>query len=260
MRSNYGYNPMGSQGVGGQYGTQQGNLGRYRPPTMNGSGGWNDSGGYAYNLPNAYGSTGLGYMSGLGNMFNPWQGNMNPQMNYGGGSSFQQMLQQLYQRMPVGQQQQQPGMGEGGLYFPGGSSYNQDRPYSHDFGNQSPTQNMDIRGSLGWNPYDPNSPRYIGPPPGPQTPGIGRDNRMNPGGGANIGRGRYPQNPRAAGGAPNPQMVPGSAPSVGGTGGGGISRPGGGMSGGIAAPSPVGGVTNAPPQQPRLWWGGNGGG
>lgn len=96
MRSNFGYNPMGSQGVGGQYGTQQGNLGRYRPPTMNGNGGWNDSGGYAYNLPNAYGSTGLGYMSGLGNMFSPWQGNMNPQMNYGGGSSFQDMLQGLY--------------------------------------------------------------------------------------------------------------------------------------------------------------------
>lgn len=91
MRSNFGYNPMGSQGVGGQYGTQQGNLGRYRPPTMNGNGGWNDSGGYAYNLPNAYGSTGLGYMSGLGNMFSPWQGNMNPQMNYGGGYSFQDM-------------------------------------------------------------------------------------------------------------------------------------------------------------------------
>jgi hypothetical protein len=70
--------------------------------------------------------------------------------------------------------------------------------------------------------------------------------------------GRYPENPRVGGVAPNPQMVPGSAPSVGGAGG--ISRPGGGVGAGTVAPSPVGGVTNAPPQQPRLWWGGNGGG
>lgn len=208
MRSNYGYNPMGSQGVGGQYGTQQGNLGRYRPPTMNGNGGWNDSGGYAYNLPNAYGSTGLGYMSGLGNMFSPWQGNMNPQMNYGGGSSFQQMLQQLYQQMSGGQQQQ-PGMGDGNWF---GHSENYRDYHQQQQGNQPPNQS------------------------------IGRDNRMNPGGGSprvggfgSIPRfGRYPESPSMGGGA------------------------------GTVVPSPVGGVTNQPaPAQGvganRFWWGGNGG-
>ena len=41
------------------YGTQNPQLGRYRPPTMGGDGSdpgnWNDSGGYAYNLPNNFG-------------------------------------------------------------------------------------------------------------------------------------------------------------------------------------------------------------
>jgi hypothetical protein len=37
------------------YGGQNPNLGRYRPPQMNLGGGWNDQGGYNYNLPNAFG-------------------------------------------------------------------------------------------------------------------------------------------------------------------------------------------------------------
>lgn len=185
MRSNFGYNPMGSQGVGGQYGTQQGNLGRYRPPTMNGNGGWNDSGGYAYNLPNAYGSTGLGYMSGLGNMFNPWQGNMNPQMNYGGGSSFQDMLQGLYGSLSG----RNSGLGQYG------------RPvYGYD--------------DMWTAPFDNSNGQQQGNQPPSQS--IGRDNRMNPGvgstrvvGSESIPRfGRYPEGPSMGGGAgtvvPNP--------------------------------------------------------
>lgn len=186
---------------------QNPNLGRYVPPMMNpsdyGWGGnpnsWMHQGGYAYNTPQAY----TGFPSaGGGSPANFWGGGaggmtQQPFMNgqgWGGNQGFQQMLQQLYQQMFGGQQQQQP-----------------------------------------------------------QTPDIGRDNRMIPGGGAGI--------------VPNPQigtgMNPsvggsGGAPSVGGAGGGGISRPGGGVGAGIVAPSPVGGVTNAPPQQPRLWWGGNG--
>lgn len=230
MRSNYGYNPMGSQGVGGQYGTQQGNLGRYRPPTMSGNGGWNDNGGYAYNLPNAYGSTGLGYMSGLGDRFSPWQGNMNPQMNYGGGSSFQEMLQGLY----------------------GSLSGQYGRPvYGYD--------------EMWAVPFDNSNGQQQGNQPPSQS--IGRDNRVNPGAGSprvggseSIPRfGRYPESP-SMGGAPNPQTAPGVGGSTGG-----ISRPGGGMGMGTVAPGPVGGVTNQPtPSQGmgvnRLWWGrGNGG-
>lgn len=234
MRSNFGYNPMGSQGVGGQYGTQQGNLGRYRPPTMNGNGGWNDNGGYAYNLPNAYGSTGLGYMSGLGNMFSPWQGNMNPQMNYGGGSSFQEMLQGLYGSLSGRNRGlDQYGRPESNMWATIPSmDWSTGRAPGQDLGNQSPNQSA------------------------------GRDNRMNPGGGSpsvggseSISRfGRYPADP-SIGIAPNTQ----TAPSVGGSGGG-ISRPGGGTGAAIPAPSPVGGITTPPPQRPRLWWGANGGG
>jgi hypothetical protein len=216
---------------------QNPNLGRYVPPMMNpsdyGWGGnpnsWMHQGGYAYNTPQAY--TGFPGAGG-GSPFNYWGGGaggmtQQPFMNgqgWGGNQGFQQMLQQLYQQMFGGQQQ--PGMGgvpDGQIQF--------------GFGTYGPNG----RAQPGW--YEP------------QTPDIGRDNRMIPGGGAGI--------------APNPQigtgMNPGvggsgGAPSVGGAGGGGISRPGGGMSAGTVAPSPVGGVTNAPPQQPRLWWGGNGGG
>lgn len=78
MFSNYfGYNPWGMNPAIGQYGNQQANLGRYRPPTMS-NGSWSDSGGYAYNVPNAYGSTGMDYMSGFNNLF----GVFNPFMGY----------------------------------------------------------------------------------------------------------------------------------------------------------------------------------
>lgn len=210
---------------------QNPNLGRYVPPMMNqsdyGWGGnpnsWMHQGGYAYNTPQAY----TGFPSAGGNSpFNFWGGGsggmthqqpMNGQ-GWGGNQGFQQMLQQLYQQMFGGQQQQQPGVDGGG-----GSSF------------QDMLQGL--YGSLN-----------------------GRNSGLDQGAGMMGQReaisrfGRYPEGP-SMGIAPNPQMVPSSAPSVGG-----ISRPGGGMGGGIAAPSPVGGVTNAPPQQPRLWWGGNGGG
>jgi hypothetical protein len=164
---------------------QNPNLGRYVPPMMNqsdyGWGGnpnsWMHQGGYAYNTPQAY----TGFPSAGGSPFNYWGGGaggftQQPFINgqgWGGNQGFQQMLQQLYQQLFGGQQQQ------------------------------------------------------------PQTPDIGRDNSMIS---------------RVGGVSPNPQMVPG------------ISRPGGEVGAGTVAPSPVGGVTNAPPQQPRLWWGGNGGG
>ena len=45
----------------GEWGGQHPGLGRYRPPTLMGDGSdpnkWNDSGGYRYNLPNAFGPT-----------------------------------------------------------------------------------------------------------------------------------------------------------------------------------------------------------
>ena len=73
-----GYNPFGMYPSMGQYGNQQSNLGRYRPPTMNG-GTWSDNGGYAFNIPNAFGSTGLNYMSGFGGLpFNPFMGYSQP--------------------------------------------------------------------------------------------------------------------------------------------------------------------------------------
>lgn len=43
-------------GYAGYFGGQSPGAGRYRPPTMNGDGRWNDDGGYNYNLPNAFGS------------------------------------------------------------------------------------------------------------------------------------------------------------------------------------------------------------
>ena len=79
-----GYSPYGMFPSGGQYGNQQSNLARYSPPGYGGS----DRGGYAYNIPNAYGSTGLGYMSGFEQMgipFNPFIGYQNPQNNFGNG-------------------------------------------------------------------------------------------------------------------------------------------------------------------------------
>lgn len=107
------YNPYGMYPAMGQYGNQQSNLERYRPPT--GSGG--DRGGYAYNIPNAYGSTGLNYMSGFGDMgipFNPFIGYQNPQMNFGnagqdsyrqqGNGEFMTFLRQMF----GGRQQGQP--------------------------------------------------------------------------------------------------------------------------------------------------------
>jgi hypothetical protein len=83
--------PYNTRPVGGQYGNQQSNWGRYQPPmiqTAAQGGGWTGQGGYGYNLPNAFGSTGLNYMSGFGNfngMFNPFMGNGGPQQ--GGGIS-----------------------------------------------------------------------------------------------------------------------------------------------------------------------------
>lgn len=87
------YNPFGMYGAGGQYGNQQSNLGRYQPPTYGG----NQQGPYAYNLPNAYGSTGMNYMSGFGQMgipFNPFMGAQNPQQNFGNQDQRAQMSQQ----------------------------------------------------------------------------------------------------------------------------------------------------------------------
>jgi len=43
-------------GYGGYFGGQSMGTGRYRPPMMDGSGNWQDQGGYNYNLPNAFGS------------------------------------------------------------------------------------------------------------------------------------------------------------------------------------------------------------
>lgn len=71
--------PMNMRPVGGQYGNQQTNWGRYEPPMMR-NGGWTGGGGYGYNLPNAFGSTGLNYMSG----FDGFNGMFNPFMGYGG--------------------------------------------------------------------------------------------------------------------------------------------------------------------------------
>ena len=55
-------------GYGGYMGGQSPGASRYRPPTMNGDGSWNnDPGGYNYNLPNGFGSY-PGY--GQGNPYN----------------------------------------------------------------------------------------------------------------------------------------------------------------------------------------------
>lgn len=71
MNQQYGYapSPYNMQYQGGQ----SSQLGRYVPPTMQpGSQGlynsnqWNNNGGYQYNLPNAYGQTGLNYGQGQG--------------------------------------------------------------------------------------------------------------------------------------------------------------------------------------------------
>ena len=89
------YSPWGMNPAMGQYGNQQANLGRYQPPGVGSNQG---QGGYAYNLPNAYGGTGLNYMSGFGqlaNVFNPFMGNQAPnswipsgsQQGYWGGGA-----------------------------------------------------------------------------------------------------------------------------------------------------------------------------
>lgn len=104
MFSNYGWmNPFSTSPAGAQYGSQQSNLGRYRPPMMNG-GQWADQGGYAYNVPNAFGSTGMNYMGGFGDFM---QQLFNPFMGYGGqgagnGMSMDQGRQNLGQQPQSG--------------------------------------------------------------------------------------------------------------------------------------------------------------
>lgn len=105
----YNYNPFGMYGAGGQYGNQQTNLGRYQPPTYGG----NQQGPYAYNLPNAYGSTGLNYMSGFGQMgipFNPFMGYQNPQQNFGnwGQNPFMGSSAEMYNKPQVNPFYQKP--------------------------------------------------------------------------------------------------------------------------------------------------------
>src|SRR5690606_34216241 len=131
-----------------------------------------------------YGATGLGYMSGLGNnMFNPWQGSMNPQMNYGGGMGFQQMLQGLMGRLNGYNSMTGSGMGGGQT---GGSRYDQDEQrYGHYRDDPEFIRWRDE--ILATNPitdmaYDPYrwERQYEGHQQGNQgqTPDIGRDNRM----------------------------------------------------------------------------------
>lgn len=60
---------MGFRGDANYYGGQALGTGRYRPPTMDTQGNWNDFGGYNYNLPNAFGSY-PGY--GQGNPYSPF--------------------------------------------------------------------------------------------------------------------------------------------------------------------------------------------
>lgn len=76
------------------YGGQSPAAGRYRPPTMDVMGRWQDTGGYNYNLPNAFGSY-PGYGQG-----GPGSGSRGPGYSsmFGGSGNpqqFQQMLQQL---------------------------------------------------------------------------------------------------------------------------------------------------------------------
>jgi len=156
--SNTMYNPMGLSPAGGQFGNQQTNLGRYRPPQYG-----EDRGGYAYNLPNAYGSTGLGYMSGFDpstlSQFNPFLGSMSPQGNFGGGAGHNSFLQMLLsggnpwmnpQAGPQGMPGQggdggRPGMGRGGPQMGGaqpmpegtnqaGGAWNQRNPFTRGGG------------------------------------------------------------------------------------------------------------------------------
>lgn len=75
------FNTMGNDGTyrpgnANYYGGQSAGAGRYRPPTMDERGRWQDSGGYNYNLPNAFGSY-PGYGQG-----NPWSQRLGP--GYGG--------------------------------------------------------------------------------------------------------------------------------------------------------------------------------
>ena len=69
------YNYSYDQNMGGQ----NPSLGRYRPPMMDANGGWQDSGGYAYNLPTNSGP----YRGSFGQGFGPPM----PQFNgFGSGS------------------------------------------------------------------------------------------------------------------------------------------------------------------------------
>ena len=88
-------------GIGQYYGGQNPGAGRYRPPTQDRQGNWQDSGGYNYNLPNAYGSY-PGYGQG-----DPGAGNRGPGSSsmYGGNGDprqFQDMLQQLMRYLQGG--------------------------------------------------------------------------------------------------------------------------------------------------------------
>lgn len=88
-------------GIGQYYGGQNPGAGRYRPPTQDRQGNWQDSGGYNYNLPNAYGSY-PGYGQG-----DPGAGNRGPGSSsmYGGSGDprqFQDMLQQLMRYLQGG--------------------------------------------------------------------------------------------------------------------------------------------------------------
>lgn len=91
MPRNSNMNPFGFPGQGmAPAWSQQTNLGRYRPPTMNGMGGynsnqWNDMGGMDYNLPGSYGSPlGQGQFAPMPQMFQQYleqMGGYMPQRN-----------------------------------------------------------------------------------------------------------------------------------------------------------------------------------
>lgn len=115
--SNYTGNPMGVYNSAPSSGQQQGNLGRYRPPTYtqgpNNQQNWNDQGGYEYNVPNSYGGPGNYYgQEGQG------YGRQGMQQGYGGGGGgyrqggmrpqFNNQEPYMWQPQTIGMQQQRP--------------------------------------------------------------------------------------------------------------------------------------------------------
>lgn len=118
----YNSSQRGAENYYGQaYGGQQAGLGRYRPPTMNEwNGSWNDTGGYAYNLPNNFGPMATGFGSGV-----PWAGpGMGPQQQrpmygYQGQPQFGSMD---YARQAFDNYKNQLGQRSGGKPYQGGDT------------------------------------------------------------------------------------------------------------------------------------------